>query len=107
MVRMPSPCPATSRPPSVVTSSRRSGTRVTMSGRIRRAIASMSAVAAISRFSRVRTVARSSSTSRSWMWRRSSRRCTVMPSAPPSSASRARRTGSGSTVRRAWRTLAM
>jgi hypothetical protein len=85
----PSCWPATSSPPSVVTSSRFSGTRVTMSGRMRRAIASIAGVAAISRLRRLRTVARSSSTSRSWMWRRSSRKCTVMPSAPPNSASRA------------------
>src|SRR5436305_11917453 len=40
------------------------------------------------------------------MWRRSSRRCTVMPSAPPSSASTAAATGSGSAARRACRTVA-
>ena len=62
---------------------------------------------AISKFSRDRTVCRSNSTSRSWMCRRSSRRWTVIPSAPPNSASIAMGTGSGSTVRRASRMLAM
>jgi hypothetical protein len=49
---------------------------------------------------------RSLRTSASWMWRRSSRRCTVMPSAPPRWASTAAHTGSGSQVRRAWRRVA-
>src|SRR5438477_11087881 len=40
------------------------------------------------------------------MCRRSSRRWMVMPSAPPSRASTAAATGSGSMVRRAWRTVA-
>src|SRR5215472_1863793 len=40
------------------------------------------------------------------MWRRSSRRCTVIPSAPPKCASTAAHTGSGSYVRRAWRSVA-
>ena len=41
----------TSRPPSVVTSSRRSGTRQAACGRWARAMASISGVTAISRFS--------------------------------------------------------
>jgi Amt family ammonium transporter len=61
---------------------------------------------AASRFNFTWTVRRSTSTSRSWMCRRSSRRCTVIASAPPSSASAAAQTGSGSTVRRAWRIVA-
>ena len=40
------------------------------------------------------------------MWRRSSRRCAVMPSAPAFSASSAARTGSGSPPPRAFRTVA-
>src|SRR5438105_8475610 len=40
------------------------------------------------------------------MCRRSSRKCTVMPSAPPSTASTAAATGSGSAARRTWRTVA-
>ncbi len=70
------------------------------------ASATISSVAAISRFTPVRTVSIRRRTSRSWMWRRSSRRWTVIPSAPPSSASTAARTGSGSSVRRACRTVA-
>src|SRR5216683_1952868 len=96
----------TSRPPSVVSSSRRSGTSVTWSGLTVRATLSISWVEAISRFSRVFTTWRRASTARSWMWRRSLRRWTVIPSAPPSSASTAACTGSGSGTRRAWRTVA-
>ena len=77
----------TSSPPSVVRSARFSGTSVQKSGLVARAIASISSVAAISRLSTPETVSRSTRTSRSWMWRRSSRRCTVMPSAPASSHS--------------------
>src|SRR6266496_77432 len=40
------------------------------------------------------------------MWRRSSRKCTVMPLAPPRCASTAAHTGSGSYVRRACRSVA-
>ena len=46
------------------------------------------------------------SMSASEMWRRSSRRWAVMPSAPAASASRAARTGSGWTPPRAFRTVA-
>src|SRR6185295_4895081 len=42
----------------------------------------------------------------SWMWRRSSRRWTVIPAAPASSAKVAARTGSGSSPPRAWRSVA-
>src|SRR6266536_192724 len=96
----------TSRPPSVVSSSRRSGTSVTWSGLMVRATLSISWVEAISRFSSVFTTWRRTSTSRSWMWRRSLRRWTVIPSAPPSSASTAACRGSGSGTRRACRTVA-
>ena len=46
-------CPAASRPPSVVTSWRRSGTRQHAAGRSRSAIATISSVAAISMLSRI------------------------------------------------------
>src|SRR5262245_7667384 len=52
-------------------------------------------------------VRRSRSTSLSWMWRRSVLRCTVIPSAPASSARTAAATGSGSRLRRASRIVAM
>ena len=52
------------------------------------------------------SIERRRSTSRSPMCLRSSRRCTVMQSAPPSSASWAARTGSGSCPRRACRSVA-
>ena len=94
-------CPATSRPPSVVTSVRFSGTRHTSCGRTWRAIAIISSVAAISRFMRVCSVARKRCTSWSWMWRRSSRRCSVMLSAPDCSATSAACSGIG--IRRAAR----
>ena len=54
--------PLTSRPPSVVRSSRRSGTSVTQSGRMRRAMATISSVAAHSML----RMAGSSTTSRSF-----------------------------------------
>ena len=73
---------ATSSPPSVVRSSRRSGTRQTACGRWRSAIACISGVAAISRLSGSVSAAISASMSASVMCRRSSRRCAVMPSAP-------------------------
>src|SRR5262245_26909791 len=96
----------TSSPPSVVSSSRRSATSVTCSGLTVSAVRSISWVAASSRWRRVRTTWRSTSRSRSWMCRRSARRWTVIPCAPPSSASTAACTGSGSCARRAWRTVA-
>jgi hypothetical protein len=54
----------------------------------------------------VRTTRASASTSASWTCRRSSRRCAVMPSAPASSHMVAARTGSGSSPRRACRSVA-
>ena len=97
----------TSRPPCVVSSCGCSGTSVTWSGRMRAAIPVISAVAAISMLSLVDTTCRSSSTSRSLMWRRSPRRWTVMPCAPASSARMAAATGSGSRALRASRMVAM
>ena len=85
-----------SRPPSVVTSWRPSGTSIAISGLMRQAMPTISSVAAISRLSLMWVSSRSRRTSSSWMWRRSSRRCTVMPSAPPRCASTAAQTGSGS-----------
>ena len=82
-------------PPSVVISSRLSGTRQTESGFSLSANSVMAAVQAISRLSRVATLSRRRQTSRSWIWRRSSRRCRVMLSAPACSASSAACTGSG------------
>ena len=67
----------TSSPPSVVTSCRRSGTRQTISGFSFNAMATISGALAISRFSRVWIFSRNAHTSRSWMCRRSSRKCTV------------------------------
>ena len=99
-------CPATSRPPSVVTSVRFSGTRHTSCGRTWRAMAIISSVAAISRFMRVCSDDRKRCTSWSWMWRRSSRRCSVMLSAPACSATSAACSGSGYGARRACRSVA-
>src|SRR5690606_14985013 len=70
--------PVTSRPPSVVSSSRRSGTRQQCCGRTSAAMASISSVTAISRLSGMPMLSRISRTSLSWMCRRSSRRCTVI-----------------------------
>ncbi len=98
--------PATSSPPSVVTSVRFSGTRQTSAGCTSSAIAIISAVAAISRFMRVCRAVRIARTSRSWMWRRSSRRCSVMLSAPHCSATSAACSGSGERPPRACRTVA-
>src|SRR5512139_2789245 len=99
-------CPRTSSPPSAVTSSRFSGTRVAENGRRPCAIRVISSVAAISRLIRVVTTSFSTSRSRSWMCRRSSRRWTVIPSAPESSAIAAAAAGSGTRPRRAWRSVA-
>ena len=87
-------------------SSRFSGTSVAWSGFTSQAIARISGSQAISRLSLTVTVWRRIRRSRSEMWRRSSRRWRVMPSAPPISASAAAQTGSGSLVRRACRTVA-
>ena len=54
----------------------------------------------------VKTVLRITCRSRSWMWRRSSRRWMVIWSAPAISACSAAATGSGYWVRRSWRTVA-
>ena len=72
----------------------------------RRAMATISSVAAISRLSGHRQLGAGARRRASWMWRRSSRRCAVMPSAPASAARRAARNGSGCGAPRAWRTVA-
>jgi hypothetical protein len=69
-------------------------------------IRSMSGVAAISKFSGFEISAFSRAMSSSRMWRRSSRRCAVMPSAPASIAASAARTGSGLRPARALRRVA-
>src|SRR5262245_32576371 len=96
----------TSRPPSVVFSSRFSGTRQQACGTCRRAIASISSVAAISKLSGRVSSLFSRAMSASEMWRRSSRRCAVMPSAPASTARCAARSGSGWRPPRALRMVA-
>ncbi len=79
--------PATSSPPSVVRSSRRSGTRQAACGRgLERDARPSPSVAAISRLSGLAISALRRAMSSSRMWRRSSRRCAVMPSAPASIA---------------------
>ena len=70
------------------------------------AIASISSVAAISKLSGLSISAFSRAMSSSRMWRRSSRRCAVMPSAPAAMASLAARTGSGWRPPRALRMVA-
>jgi hypothetical protein len=74
--------PAASSPPSVVRSSRFSGTMQAACGRWRSAISSISSVAAISRFRGTVSFSISREMSSSRIWRRSSRRWAVMPSAP-------------------------
>ncbi len=86
--------PAASSPPSVVTSSRRSGTRHTAWDREARAMRTISPVAAISRFTGAVTASCSRLKSSSRMCLLSSLRCSLIPSAPASSASSAARTGS-------------
>ena len=98
--------PTTSSPPSVVSSSRRSGTRQTACGLVASEIRSMSSVAAISKFSGFDISALRRAMSLSRIWRRSSRRCAVMPSAPASIAASAARTGSGRSPPRALRRVA-
>src|SRR5690625_4293747 len=95
-----------SRPPSVVRSPRRSGTIQTACGRWRSAIACISSVIAISRLSGSESSPISRSISSSVIWRRSTRRCAVIPSAPAASAICAARTGSGTAPPRAFRTVA-
>src|SRR5580700_9725419 len=75
-------------------------------GLCRSAIFSISSVAAISRLSGKSISALSRRMSSSEMWRRSSRRCAVIPSAPACAASRAARTGSGCRPPRALRMVA-
>jgi hypothetical protein len=60
-------CETMSRPPSVVTSCRPSGTSIAISGLMREAIATISSVAAISRLRRIWVSSRSRRTSSSWM----------------------------------------
>jgi hypothetical protein len=96
----------TSSPPSVVSSSGRSGTSEETSGRTFRATLSMSAVAAISMLSCVLTASRRRRRSRSLMWRRSLRRWQTIPSAPACSARSAASKGSGSLALRASRRVA-
>ena len=93
--------PITSSPPSVVRSERFSGTRQQACGRVRSATATISSVAAISKFSGTVSSALSRAMSSSRMWRRSSRRCAVMPSAPASTAKMggAHRIGHGAAAR--------
>ena len=83
-----SKCATTSSPPSVVSSCRFSGTRQHAAGFRREQIATISSVTAISMFSRYPEEARSSR-SASFICRRSSRRCAVMPEAPARIASSA------------------
>jgi uncharacterized membrane protein YdfJ with MMPL/SSD domain len=61
----------------------------------RQASDSISAVAAISKLSGAAISARNRRMSASRMWRRSSRKCAVMPSAPAAIACLAAATGSG------------
>ncbi len=98
--------PTTSSPPSVVRSVRFSGTRQQACGRIFSAMSSICSVAAISKFSGAEIVSLRRRMSSSTIWRRSSRRCAVMPSAPAASAICAARTGSGTAPPRALRRVA-
>src|SRR6185312_8155748 len=70
------------------------------------AAATISSVAAISKFNGLSISAFSRAMSSSRMWRRSSRKCAVMPSAPAAMASLAARTGSGWRPPRALRMVA-
>ena len=90
----------------MVTSSRRSGTSVACWGGVSQAMPSTSSAQANSRLMGTATDSMSTRRSRSWIWRRSSRKWIVITSAPPSSASVAAHTGSGSFVLRASRTVA-
>jgi hypothetical protein len=98
--------PATSRPPSVVRSSRRSGTMQAAWGPWASAMPCISSVAAISKFSGMVIASMIAAISASRMWRRSSRRCAVIPSAPAASAILAARTGSGKDPPRAFLSVA-
>lgn len=86
----------TSSPPSVVTSSRVSGTRQAKSGFNRKARSIISSVIPSSRFSGRSHASFTRNTSASCMCRLSPRTCTVMESAPPAFASSAASTTEGS-----------
>ena len=96
----------TSKPPSVVRSSRRSGTKQTSCGATSTAMAIISSVTAHSRFIRVCSRPRNALTSASCICRRSSRKCKVILSAPDCSARSAACTTLGYFVPRAWRMVA-
>ena len=66
----------------MVRSSRFSGTRQAAWGRVASAMATIASVAAISKLSGTPSFSFSAAMSPSRIWRRSSRRCAVMPSAP-------------------------
>ena len=99
-------CPTTSRPPSVVTSVRFSGTMQHACGRTASAISTISSVAAISKLSGLSIPAFMAGTSASRICRRSSRKWIVIPSAPAAIASSAAATGSGYASPRALRSVA-
>src|SRR5262249_26960129 len=82
------------------------GTMQAAWGRTLQAMPTISAVAAISRLSGFKMRAFSRAMSSSRMWRRSSRKCAVMPSAPAAIAISAALTGSGCRPPRAFRTVA-
>ena len=96
----------TSKPPSVVRSSLFSGTRHTAWGLCLSAIFCISSVAAISKFNGMFKAAINPSISSSRIWRRSSLRCAVMPSAPSFWARIAASTGSGYILPLAFRIVA-
>jgi hypothetical protein len=75
-------------------------------GRSFAAISTISRIAAISRLSGLSMRAFNRTTSSSRIWRRSSRKCAVMPSAPAAMAISAAWTGSGWRPPRALRTVA-
>src|ERR1017187_7837613 len=99
-------CFTASSPPSVVRSVRFSGTRQTACGMVLSAMPTISSVAAISKLSGLSISAFSRAISSSRMWRRSSRKCAVMPSQPATIASLAAATGSGWRPPRALRMVA-
>ena len=89
-------CPQHVEPPSVVISWRDSGTRQHILRRVRSGDADhLVGYRHLEIHAGLQGARASPVTSRSWMWRRSSRRCSVMLSAPASSASRAAYRGSG------------
>ena len=96
----------TSKPPSVVRSSRFSGTKQTACGLNFKAISCISVVAAISKFSGTFRLSISLTISESVIWRRSSLKCAVIPSAPAASAIFAALNGSGTFPPLAFLTVA-